>query len=103
MVARRALVRRVKLGVVGLGALAQRAILPHLAQEDARARIEPVAVCDSVPGRAAASAERWGWREAYDSLDDLLRGADVEAVPLLTPIPLHHAQAKASFEAGRHV
>jgi predicted dehydrogenase len=94
--------RRIKVGLVGLGALAQRGILPHLDQPDARAKIEPVAVCDSVPGRAQASAEKWGWREAYDDYDTLLARADVEAVLIATPIPLHYRQVKAALEAGKH-
>jgi len=95
--------RRIKVGLVGLGSLAQRSLLPHLACPDALERVAPVALCDVAPGRARALAGRYGWLEAYDDLDDLLRRADVEAVLLATPIPLHAAQALAALRAGKHV
>jgi predicted dehydrogenase len=95
--------RKVKVGLVGLGSLAQRGILPHTFQDDAREKLEAVAVCDNVPGRAAATAERWNWREAYVDYDEMLARADVEAVLIATPIPLHHRQVIAALRAGKHV
>jgi predicted dehydrogenase len=95
--------RKIKVGLVGLGSLAQRGILPHTFQDDAREKIEPIAVCDNVPGRAEAVAEKWRWHEAYTDYDAMLAHADVEAVLIATPIPLHHAQAMAALQAGKHV
>ena len=95
--------RKVKVGLVGLGSLAQRGILPHTFQDDAREKIEPVAVCDNVPGRAEAVAEKWRWREAYTDYDAMLAHADIEAVFIATPIPLHYPQVMAALEAGKHV
>lgn len=95
--------RKVKVGLVGLGSLAQRGILPHTYQEDAREKIEAVAVCDVVPGRAEAVAQKWGWREAYTDYDEMLAKADIECVLIATPIPLHYRQAMAALQAGKHV
>jgi predicted dehydrogenase len=95
--------RKVKVGLVGLGSLAQRGILPHTFQEDARERLEPVAVCDAVPGRAEAVAETWRWHEAYTDYAAMLAHADIEAVLIATPIPLHHRQVMAALRAGKHV
>src|SRR5919108_2885085 len=95
--------RKVKVGLVGLGSLAQRGILPHTFQDDAREKIEPVAVCDNVPGRAEAVAEKWRWHEAYTDYDAMLAHADIEAVFVATPIPLHYAQVMAALQAGKHV
>jgi len=95
--------RKVKVGLVGLGSLAQRGILPHTFQDDAREKIEPVAVCDNVPGRAEAVAEKWRWHEAYTDYDAMLAHADIEAVFIATPIPLHYSQVMAALEAGKHV
>jgi predicted dehydrogenase len=88
---------------VGLGSLAQRGILPHTFQDDAREKIEAVAVCDVVPGRAAAAAEKWGWREAYTDYEEMLTRADIECVFIATPIPLHYDQAMAALQGGKHV
>ena len=95
--------RRVKVALAGLGSVAQRGILPHLACGDARERLETVACCDVVPGRARATARKFGWREAYEDYDALLRRADVEAVLIATPIPAHYPQAMAALAAGKHV
>ncbi len=95
--------RKVKVGLVGLGSVAQRGILPHTFQDDAREKIEAVAVCDSVPGRAAAVAEKWHWREAYTDYEAMLAHADIEAVLIATPIPLHYRQVMAALQAGKHV
>lgn len=95
--------RKVRVGLAGLGSWAQRGILPHTFQDDAREKIEAVAVCDPVPGRAKATAEKWNWREAYADYYDMLAHADVEAVLIGSPIPFHYEQAKAALEAGKHV
>ncbi|MGH2371595.1 MAG: Gfo/Idh/MocA family protein, partial [Chloroflexota bacterium] len=95
--------RKIKVGLVGLGSLAQRGILPHTFQDDAREKIEAVAVCDNVPGRAEAVAEKWNWYEAYTDYEAMLTRADIEAVFIATPIPLHYRQAMAALQAGKHV
>jgi hypothetical protein len=43
---------------VGLGGLARRGPPPHAFRDDARAKREPVAVRDVVPGRAGGIAEK---------------------------------------------
>jgi predicted dehydrogenase len=95
--------RRVRVALSGLGSLSQRGILPHLACADAQERIETVACCDVVPGRADETARKFGWQEAYRDFDELLRHADVEAVLLATPIPVHFPQTMAALAAGKHV
>jgi predicted dehydrogenase len=95
--------RKVKLGLVGLGSVAQRGILPHSFQDDAREKIEAVAVCDNVPGRAEAVAEKWRWQEAYTDYEAMLARAGVDAVAIATPIPLHYPQVVAALQAGKHV
>ena len=95
--------RKIRVGLVGLGSLAQRGILPHTFQADAREKIEAVAVCDNVPGRAEAVAEKWNWLEAYTDYEAMLARADIEAVFIATPIPLHYAQVMAALQAGKHV
>jgi predicted dehydrogenase len=94
---------RVHVGLVGLGSVAQRGILPHTFQDDAREKIEPIAVCDVVPGRAQATADKWRWREAYTDYDAMLARADIEAVLIATPIPFHYPQVMAALDAGKHV
>jgi predicted dehydrogenase len=91
------------IGVVGAGMIAQRGILPHLSQEDVRDRVRLVAVCDPAPGRAHASAERYGIATPYESLEELLTDPSVDAVTIASPIGLHFEHVKASLDAGKHV
>jgi predicted dehydrogenase len=88
---------------VGAGMISQRGILPHLSQDDITDRIRLQAVCDVVPGRAAASAERFGAAKAYERYEDLLADRDVDMVTIATPIGMHYEQCKRALEAGKHV
>jgi predicted dehydrogenase len=91
----------IRLGVVGAGTVAQRGILPHLAQPDVHDRVRVTAVCDPVEGRARRVAERFGIPYAFTDCEDLL--AEVDAVTLASPIGLHYEQGRRALEAGKHV
>jgi len=93
----------VRIGVVGAGSIALRGILPHLTQTDVRDRVRVQAVCDPVPGRAQAAAERFGIPHAFDRFEDLLARGEVDAVTLASPIGLHFQQGRAALAAGKHV
>ena len=91
------------MGVVGAGSIGIRAALMHLSLPDVQDRVRLAAVCDPVPGRAAAAAERYGVAAAYESYEDLLADPHVDAVTLCSPIGLHYAQGRQAIEAGKHV
>jgi predicted dehydrogenase len=65
--------------------------------------VQVAAVCDPVPGRADAVAERFGVPQAFADLESLLAAGGVDAVSIASPIGLHHAQARLALEAGMHV
>jgi hypothetical protein len=87
-----------RLGVVGTGAIALRGLLPHLTQDDVQDRVRVAAVCDPVPGRADAVAERFGVPQAFADLESLLAAGGVDAVSIASPIGLHHAQARLALD-----
>ena len=91
------------MGVVGAGAIGIRGALSHLSQPDVQDRVRLAAVCDPVPGRAAAAAAKYGVPAACLTLEELLADPRVDAVTLCSPIGLHHAQGLAAIEAGKHV
>jgi predicted dehydrogenase len=93
----------VGVGIVGIGALSQRALLPHLVQEDLRGIVELRAVCDSVPGRAKAAADRYGIPRYYESLEDMLSDEAVDAVSIASPIGLHAQHGLQALQARKHV
>jgi predicted dehydrogenase len=94
---------RLGIGVVGAGSIAIRGALAHLSLEDVQDRVFLAAVCDPVPGRAAAAARRFGVARAHERYEDLLEDPAVDAVTLCTPIGLHYEQGLQAIEAGKHV
>ena len=93
----------VRIGVVGVGALALRGILPHLTQPDVVGRVVVSALCDPVTERAHAAAERFGISKIFTSVEDLLGSGDVDAVTIASPIGLHFEHCRLALEAGLHV
>jgi predicted dehydrogenase len=94
---------RLGMGVVGAGSIGIRGALAHLSLEDVQDRVSLAAVCDPVPGRAAAAARRFGVVRAYECYDELLEDPAVDALTLCSPIGLHHEQGLKAIAAGKHV
>jgi len=92
----------VRIGLAGCGSVAQRGLLPHLAQQDIRPWCELTAVMDPVPGRAQATAEKFGAKLAFEDYDEMLR-APIDAVVIASPIGLHYEQAMKAIAAGKHL
>lgn len=95
--------KRLGIGVVGAGSIGIRGALQHLCLSDVQDRVSLTGVCDPVPGRAQAAAEKYDVRRAYESYDDLLRDEDVDLVTLCSPIGLHYDQGIEALAAGKHV
>jgi len=93
----------VRMGVVGAGSISVRGILPHLAQKDVQDRVHMTAVCDPVPGRAKAAAEKFGITAAFETYEELLEAGNVDAVTLASPIGIHYEQGKLAIQRGIHV
>src|SRR5207244_791210 len=94
---------QVNIGVIGVGALALRGILPHLTQDDVRERVRVRALCDPVVERAQATAEQYEIESAYATVNELLADDSVDAVTVASPIGLHYEHCRRSLEAGKHV
>jgi predicted dehydrogenase len=92
-----------RLGVVGVGALALRGILPHLTQPDVAGRVRVTALCDPVRKRAEAAAAQFGVPSAFATIEELLADGDADAVTIASPIGLHHEHCRLALEAGKHV
>ena len=91
------------IGVVGVGALALRGILPHLAQDDVANAVRVVALCDPVEERVGAAAAEFDVPRAYTSIDEMLADTGVDAVTVASPIGLHFEHVRAALQAGKHV
>jgi predicted dehydrogenase len=92
-----------RLGIVGVGALVLRALLPHLTQSDVRESVVVAALCDPALERAQAAAREYGVPQAVSSLAELLADDTIDAVTLASPIGLHAEHGRLALEAGKHV
>jgi predicted dehydrogenase len=92
----------IRIGVIGVGTLSLRGILPHLSQPDVADRVTIGALADPVIDRARAAADQYG-AAPFASVDELLAQGDVDAVTIVSPIGLHFEHARAALTAGKHV
>lgn len=86
--------KRHRIGVIGLGKIAQDQHLPVIAKNPA---YELVAT-SSTRGLKAPGA-----RDAFKHHADLLKVPDIDAVAICTPPQVRHRIARESLEAGKHV
>src|SRR5689334_8480350 len=91
------------IGVVGAGSIGIRGALQHLCLPDVQDRVTLAAVCDPVPGRAQAAADKYGVARAYESYEDLLADPNVHAVTIGSPIGIHYEQGLQAIRAGKHI
>lgn len=90
---------RVRIGIIGCGAIAQVQHLPNLAE--LHREFEVPIVCDLSPGAAKAVAQRFHIPDFVTDYTELLK-TDVDAVLLCHGDPKTEV-ALAAFEAGKHV
>jgi predicted dehydrogenase len=93
----------VRLGIVGVGALTLRALLPHLTQGDVRPAVAVRALCDPVAVRADAAARQYGIERCYETIEDLVSDDEIDAVTIASPIGLHAGHVRTALMAGKHV
>jgi predicted dehydrogenase len=93
----------VRIGIIGIGALTLRAVLPHLAEADIAHLVRVTALCDPVIDRARGAAARFGVPNAYGDVEAMLADDAVDAVTIVSPIGLHYTHCRLALEAGKHV
>lgn len=91
------------MGVVGAGSIGIRGTLDHLVLPDVQDRVRLAAVCDPVPGRAEAAAQKYSVGRGYERYEDLLADPNVDAVTICSPIGIHYEQGLAAIRAGKHI
>jgi glucose-fructose oxidoreductase len=93
----------VRFAVVGLGHIAQAAVLP--AFKHARAHAELTALVSDTPAKLKALGRRYGVKHlhSYDDARDLFSSGAVDAVYITLPNTLHAAWTIRAAEAGLHV
>jgi glucose-fructose oxidoreductase len=88
--------------VVGIGDIAQRAVLPAFEHAHSHARLVGLVSGDETKRRRLGrqyAVQTW----SYEDYDDCLRSENVDAVYLATPNRLHREYAVRAAQAGVHV
>jgi len=95
--------RKIRYAVVGLGYIAQVAVLPAFA--NARKNSVLTALVSDDPRKQAAVGRKYGVENvySYDDYDDCLRSGEIDAVYLALPNHLHKDYAVRAARAGIHV
>ena len=91
---------RLKVGIIGGGGIAQVAHLPVLKKLKG---IEVMALCDPDLPKARAVADRFGIKDAFDDIEELLRYESLDAVVICSPNHLHESHILAALSANLHV
>jgi xylose dehydrogenase (NAD/NADP) len=92
-------VEAVRWGVLGAARIAREQVIPAIR----RSGCGEVLAVSSASGRAGSYAGELGIPKAYDSHEDLLADADVDAVYIALPNALHAAWIVRTAQAGKHV
>jgi len=91
---------KMRVGVIGVGAVTQIAHLPALAARD---DVELVGICDADLAKARALAARFRVRDVFADIEDLLSDARPEAVVVATPNHLHEIHTAIALSSGAAV
>lgn len=84
------------LGAGGIAAIMAETIRPL---ED----VESYAIGSRDIGKAQAFAEKYGFRKAYGSYEEMLEDTEIDLVYIAVPHSHHHMWTLASLNAGKHV
>ena len=90
----------VRIGLVGVGAIAQVTHLPVLTKMRGA---ELVALCDNDRAKARAIADRFEVPDVYTDIEDLLEFDELDAVIVSTPNHLHEPHVLSALAAKTHV
>lgn len=91
---------RLKVGIIGGGAIAQVAHLPALKKMKG---VEVQAICDTDLPKARALADRFAVKDAFDDIEELLRYEALDAIVICSPTHLHESHIQAALSANLHV
>ena len=88
---------KTRIAIVGLGGISR---LMHLPNAKNSTRVELVAVCDALPGKAEATAREFDVPRWYERTGDMYAAETLDAVIIATPNRTHHDLAIEAMRAG---
>ena len=94
------MVKTMKVGVIGCGAIAQRAHIPTFNSIEG---VEVQAVCDINEEKAKKTAKKYKIKEYYTDYKTMLENPSINLVSICTPPNLHAEIIIEAARAGKHV
>jgi predicted dehydrogenase len=91
--------RRIRIGVIGVGAAGRHHIMNYQVHPDA----DVVAIADPDAARLQEIGDKFGVSRRYPSGERMLQEGDLDVVSIVTPNKLHKPLTIAALEAGCHV
>src|SRR5881394_3182190 len=95
--------KQIRYAVVGLGHIAQVAVLPAFANSRRNSRLAGLVSGDPVKRAALAKKYNVEHTWSYEEYDECLKSGAIDAVYIALPNSLHHEYALRAAQAGRHV
>jgi predicted dehydrogenase len=95
------LAKKVKIGVIGTGGIANGAHLPGYSQIPDECEI--FALCDIDPKALKSTAEKYPVKHKFEDYKKLLEMPEIDAVSVCTPNYVHYAPTVDALKAGKHV
>ena len=94
---------KLRIGVVGTGNIFSSRHCPAWAKMEKEGRVQVVALCDIVPGRADKYTQYFENARTYVDYKEMLEKEQLDAVDICTPNFLHSIIAVDALNSGRHV
>lgn len=93
--------KKLGIGIIGSGAIAQSCHMPGYASVPDKCEI--LAVADADPGTAKKAAEKFGVPHIFNDYRELLALPEIDAVSIATPNAFHKQPTVDALKAGKHV
>jgi len=91
---------RLRIGLIGAGTFSRSTLLPELA---AIKSVSLTAICSSAPEQAVLLQKQYGFERSFTQPEELLAGADIDAVVIANRHADHATLAEAALRQGKHV
>ncbi|HHX71887.1 MAG TPA: Gfo/Idh/MocA family oxidoreductase [Clostridiales bacterium] len=91
---------KLRVAVIGCGGMGNVHLSTYVQMPD---QVEIVAVCDIIPEKAQAYAEKFGVSRVVLDYNELVNDPTIDAINITTPNYLHSIIAEAALLAGKHV
>jgi predicted dehydrogenase len=88
---------KVRIGLIGLGAVAQGVHLPLLSKMK---EVEIVALCDTDRPKARHLTEKYGAKSSHSDPAEMLKSVELDAVDICTPTSSHRDLALLAIQSG---